>query len=227
MRPPISPRSVAPFFLLVALINAVAVASRFDLVAKELPTGAAVAVMVAVFPLLLLSGYFEGRIDYDETLASLPLWMKIKSVPVKLAFTFGFMYLTCVALQTWDVSIGPVDPNPPAEWPAQKRALWFGVFTVAMFFPFYLAASSLLIPFLRLATKPLRAMPPLLGALLALILGGGIGLLVLAGVTSTELGNFIRGIKEAIKADPKIAIAVALGTTLGPLLLGLILDRED
>jgi len=227
MRPPIAPRTVAPFFLLVALINGVAVASRFDLVAKKLPTGAAVAVMIAVFPLLLLAGYFEGRIDYDETIASLPLWMKIKSVPVKLAFTFGFMYLTCVALQTWDVSIGPVNPNPPAQWPAQQRAMWFGVFTLVMFFPWYLAATSLLIPVLRLVTKPLRAMPALLGALLALLVGAGVGVLVMAAVTSTQLRNFVRGIQAAIQSDPTIAIPVALGVTLVPLLLGLILDRDD
>lgn len=227
MRPQISPRTVAPFFILVALINAGAVASRFDLVAQKLPGGAAVAVMLAVFPLLLLGGYFEGRIDYDETLATLPLWMRIKSVPVKLAFTFGFMYLTCVALQTWDVSIGPVDPSPPETFPPAQRAMWFGIFTAGMFFPFYLAATSILIPVLRVVTKPLRALPPLLGALLALVIGGGLGVLVLSAVTSSRVGDFVRGVKTAITSDPTVAVPIAIGTTVVPLLLGLVLDRED
>ena len=227
MRPPIAPKTVAPFFLVVALINAGAVATRFDLVAKKLPPGAAFAVMLAVVPLLVLGGYFEGRIDYDETLASLPMWMRIKSVPVKLAFTFGFMYLTCIALQTWNVSIGPVNPNPPDTFPPATRAMWFGIFTAGMFFPFYLAATSILIPILRLLTKPFRAMPGFAGALASLVLGGMIGVLVLTAVTSSKLGAFIKSIKDFINSDPAIAIGVTLATTLIPLAVGLILDRED
>jgi len=227
MRPPIAPRTVAPFFILLALINAGAVATRFDLVAQKLPAGAPFAVMLAVVPLLLLGGYFEGRIDYDETLATLPLWMRIKSKPVKLAFTFGFMYLACVTLQTWNVSIGPVNPNPPLTFPPAQRAMWFGIFTAGMFFPFYLAATSLLIPLLRLLTKPFRAMPAAVGAFGSLVLGGMIGVLVLTAVTSSKLGAFIKSIKDFINSDPAIALGVTLVTTLVPLAIGLILDRED
>src|SRR5689334_7045263 len=107
-----SPRRVAPFFVVVALVNGAAVATRFDLLAAKLPAGTALGVMLAVVPLLVLAGFFEGKLDYGGSLAEFPLWMRIKSVPVKLAFTFGFMYLTCVALQTWDVNIGPLDPTP-------------------------------------------------------------------------------------------------------------------
>jgi hypothetical protein len=151
-----SPRTLAPFFIVVALINAIAVATRFDLLAAKLPAGAPLGVMLAVVPLLVLAGYFEGRLDYGETLAELPLWMRIKSVPVKLAFTFGFIYLTCVALQTWDIKIGPIDPSPPASFPPERRAMWFAIFTGGMFFPFYLAATAILIPGLRGLTWPLR-----------------------------------------------------------------------
>jgi hypothetical protein len=221
-----SPRALAPFFLVVALINAAAVASRFDLLAAKLPGGAALAVMLAVVPLLFLAGYFEGRLDYGEQMSSLPLWMRIKSVPVKLAFTFGFMYLTCVALQTWNVSIGPVDPSPPATFPPGTRAMWFGIFTAGMFFPFYLAATSFLIPLLRFLTRPLRALPGVAGGLVVLLVGGALGLVVMSAVTSSKLGAFIQGIKAAIGANPAIAIGVTLVTTLGPMLLGLVLDRD-
>src|SRR5580698_6265112 len=77
-----SPDAVAPYFVVVALIHAAAVATRFDALAAKLPPGVATAVMIAQFPLLLLSGFFEGKLDYGPNKVALPLWMRIKSVPV-------------------------------------------------------------------------------------------------------------------------------------------------
>lgn len=211
---------------MVALINAAAVATRFDLVAAKLPAGVPIGVMLAVLPLLFVAGYFEGRLAYEPTLASLPLWMRIKSVPVKLAFTFGFIYLTCVAFQTWHVSIGPLNPVPPLTFPAQTRAMWFAMFTAGMVFPFYLAAAGVLIPLLRFLTAPLRKLPDLAGGLVALLVGGALGLFVMSALQSVALGTFIRGIRATIDHSPVLAFAVTLGTTLGPLLLGALLDRN-
>jgi len=225
-RPKLQPRRVAPYFIVVALIHLASVATRFDVVAAKVGD-VALALMIAQFPLLLLSGYFEGRIDYGPSMDGFPLWMRIKSRPVKLAFTFAFIYLTCVAAQTWHVSIGPLDPTPPDSFPQTQRALWFAMFTAGMFFPFYLAATSLLIPLLRVITRPLRALPAIAGALLALVVGGGLGLLVFAAVTSTQLGAFVESIQAWIKSDPAIAIAVTLGVTLGPMVVGMLLGRED
>jgi hypothetical protein len=47
-RAALSPLQVAPLFLLIPLINAAAVATRFDLVAAKLPAGVALGVMLAV-----------------------------------------------------------------------------------------------------------------------------------------------------------------------------------
>src|ERR1700760_2866195 len=99
-----SPNAVAPYFMVVALLHAGAVATRFDALAAKLPPGVATAIMIAQFPLLLLSGFFEGKLDYGPSPAALPLWMRIKSVPVKLAFTFGFMFVATVVLPTLHVS---------------------------------------------------------------------------------------------------------------------------
>jgi hypothetical protein len=222
----LSPRQVAPLFVIIALINAAAVAARFDLLAAKLPAGAALGVMLAVVPLLVLGGYFEGRIDYGDTMAELPLWMRIKSVPVKLAFTFGFIYLTCVALQTWDVNIGPLDPTPPASFPPERRAMWFAIFTAGMFFPFYLAATSLLIPGLRALTWPLRELPAMAGGLLAIVVGGGIGVLVLSAVTSSKIGAFVAAIRDTYKAHPGTAIGISVAATLIPLAVGIVRGRE-
>lgn len=217
----VEPRSLAPYFGLVALVHAAAVATRFDLVAAKLPAGADLAIMMAQVPLLVLSGYFEGRLGYGTESSGLPTWMKIRSVPVKLAFTFGFMYLSCVVLQTLHFSIGPIDPTPPLAFAPAQRALWFAMFSVGMFFPFYLAATGLLIPVLRFVTTPLRALPGLLGALLALGIGGAAGVALFAVATRTTLPELVTRVRAAIAANPVLALGVTLTMTLGPMLLGL------
>jgi hypothetical protein len=223
----VKPATVAPYFLIVAAIHAAAVATRFDQVAAKLPPGVATAVMIAQFPLLLLSGYFEGRLDYGPQLASLPLWMRIKSVPVKLAFTFGFMFIATVVLQTLHVSIGPIDPTPPATFPPQTRAMWFGIFTLGMFFPFYLAATGLLIPVLRVITAPARAFTPVIGGVIALVLGGAIGVIVLALATKTSVPAFVDAVKDGIAMNPPLALGVTLAMTLGPLAIGLVRGNKS
>lgn len=226
-RPGLAPRKVAPYFLLVGLIHAFAVATRFDAFAAKIPPAVGVALMIGQFPLIMLSGYFEGRIDYGPTMENLPLWMRIKSAPVKIAFTFAFIYIACVALQTWNVSIGPIDPTPPTVWPLEKRAMWFAIFTAGMFFPFFLAATGLLVPLLRALTKPLRALPAAPGALIAIVVGGGIGVLVFALVTNSKLKAFIAGIKQVFADHPGIGIGITFASVFGPLILGLILGKAD
>ncbi len=218
----LEPRSVAPYFVVAALLHAAAVATRFDLVAAKLPPGTDLAIMLSQFPLIVLSGYFEGRLDHGTESSSLPTWMRIKSVPVKLAFTFGFMYLSCVVLQTLHFSIGPIDPTPPLAFPPTQRALWFAMFSAGMFFPFYLAATGLLIPVLRVLTAPFRALPVALGAVLALGVGGGVGVVVFAVATKTKLPDFVSAIRAAIAASPALTIGVTLGMTFGPMLIGVV-----
>ncbi len=222
-QPKLRPDQVTLYFVVAALVHLAGIASRFDALAEKLPAGAAMALLVAQVPLLLLSGYFEGRLDYGPTLPALPRWMQIKSVPVKLAFTFGFIYLCCVALQTWHVNLGPIDPSPPLEFPLAQRAAWFGMFTVGMFFPFYLAATSVLVPVLRAITVPLRALPAAIGALLALVVGTGLGVVVMALLTSTKLGAFIATVRAVFEANPLIGIGLSLAALLVPAALGLVL----
>ncbi|HEY1547135.1 MAG TPA: hypothetical protein VGG28_04920 [Kofleriaceae bacterium] len=220
-----SPNAVAPYFMVVALIHAAAVATRFDALAAKLPAGVATAVMIAQFPLLVLSGFFEGKLDYGPNKVALPLWMRIKSVPVKLAFTFGFMFVATVVLQTLHVSIGPIDPTPPMTMPDSTRAMWFAVFTAGMFFPFYLAATGLLIPVLRVITAPARVFNNAIGGVVALVLGGAIGVVVFALATKTAVPAFVDAIKAGIEANPPLAIAVTLAMTLIPLAIGLVRER--
>jgi hypothetical protein len=223
----VAPRSVAPYFVLVTLIHVAAVVSRFDVVAAKLPPTAPTIVMIVQFPLILLSGYFESKLDYGPSPSGFPRWMLIKSRPVKLAFTFAFIYISCVALQTWDVSIGPINPTPPAEWPVAQRAAWFAMFTAGMFFPFYLAATSLLIPILRVLVRPIRGLPAAVACIIALALGGGIGVVVFAAVTSEKLGAFIAGVKQAFADNPSLGIALTARTIFGPMLVGLIAGKRE
>lgn len=225
-RPKFRPEALAPYFLIAALVHLVAIATRFDTLAAKLPDVVAPAVMLSQFPLLLLSGYFESRLDHGEQMEGLPQWMTLKSKPLKLALTFGFIYLALVPLQTWDVSIGPLDPTPPESFPQAQRAMWFAMFSVGMFFPFYLAATGLLLPILRFLTWPLHKLPTVVGALLALVFGFGIGALVLALTTAKGLGDFVRDVMAQYKANPALGIAVSLVLMFGPMVIALVRGKE-
>jgi hypothetical protein len=216
--------AVAPYFVVAAIVHIGAVATRFDGLAVA--PAIQLAIMVAQFPLLVLSGYFEGRLDHGASMAGMPRWMQIRSRAVKLAFAFAMIYIAVVAAQTWDVSIGPLDPTPPKAWPMAQRAAWFAMFTGGMLFPFYLLAASVLIPVLRAMTAPLRALPALAGGVLALAVGGALGMAVMSAVTSTRIGAFASQVKATFKAHPALSVAVIASTTLGPLLLGLVLGRK-
>lgn len=219
------PARLAPYFWFATLVHAVAVATRFDALAAKLPAAAPIAILLIQVPLIVLSGYFEGALDYGPGLEGFPRWMQIRSRPVKLAMTFGFIYLCCVTLQTWNLSLGPIDPTPPLVWSTGRRAAWFAMFTAGMFFPFYLAATGLLVPALRTLTAPMRVLPRALGALFALAFGGAVGVGVSALVTWTRLGAFVTAVKAAIAADPATALGVTLGGTFGPMLIGVALAR--
>lgn len=220
------PEKLAPYFVFAAVIHVVAIATRFDTLAGKLPDVVAPIVMATQFPLLLLTGYFESRLDYGEQLPGLPRWMQINSKPVKLALTFGFVYLALIPLQTWNISIGPLDPTPPETFPQAQRAMWFAMFSVGMFFPFYMAATSLLVPVLRVISFPIKRLPVALGAILALVVGFAIGTFVLALCTEQAAGDFIKAVAAAYKDNPAIGLAVSALTTGVPLVLGLVRGRS-
>jgi hypothetical protein len=101
------------------------------------------------------------------------------------------------------------------------------MFTAGFFFPFYLAATSLLIPILRAITRPLRSLPTAAGALVALVVGAGVGVLVFAAVTSSKLGAFVDAIHAAFAAQPLLGLGLTLVTVFGPMILGLVLGKKD
>ncbi len=216
------PSTLTPFFVLTALFHALSVATRFDLVAAMLPPELKGAVLFAQLPLLLVEGYFEGMLDYGPGVG--PTWMRIKSGPVKVAFTFGFLYLVIVALQTWDISLGPIDPTPPKQWPEAQRALWFAGFTAGMFFPNYLAAAGTLIPALRVITAPLRKLPAIVAVVLASAVGVAAGWGATTLVDSASLGKAATSWK-ALKESSTYALPIALALVWVPIVFGLVLGR--
>jgi hypothetical protein len=229
-RPPLDPSRLAPFFVIAALLHAAAIITRFDEVARQLPPIVASSMLLGTVAMLFIEGYFEGRLDYGPTLMELPLWMRIKSGPVKAAFTFAFTYLAIVALQTWDVSIGPIDPTPPPEMPLETRAMWFGMFTFGMFFVNYLAATSILVPFFRAVTMPLRALPGVVGVALASVVGVGVGWGLTKLVASVLLQEQVAAVQDGwaqITEAPAVAVPIALAITLVPILVGLVLEARQ
>lgn len=224
--PDLSPRTLAPYFVVAGLVHAAAVATRFDVLVAKLPAGAPLAIMLAQFPVLLLSGYFESRLVYANQSKDFPLWMRIDSWAVKLAMTFGFMYLVVVAAQTWDLHVGPIDPTPLLEFPSAQRAMWFAIFTAGFAMIFFMAAASVLVPLLRFLTYPLRYLPGLVAALVAVAVGFGAGMLVLSAVQSTKLGDFIASVKASIQVRPALFVGLTLVSSLGPLVIGALLSRR-
>jgi hypothetical protein len=229
-RAPLDPSRLAPFFVFAALLHAATIITRFDEVARQIPPIVASSVLLGSVAMLFIEGYFEGRLDYGPTLAELPLWMRIKSGPVKAAFTFAFTYLAIVALQTWDISIGPIDPTPPPEMPLAIRAQWFGMFTFGMFFVNYLAATSILIPFFRVITKPLHFLPGIVGAAIASIVGVGVGWGLTELVASVLLKDQVTAVQDGwaqITEAPALAVPIALAITVVPILVGLVLEARS
>jgi hypothetical protein len=220
-------RQLSPYYVFAALVHAIAIVTRVDRVAAALPAAAPLAIMLAQFPLLVLSGYFEGGMPRDPARANMPRWMQIESRPVKLAFTFALIYLAVIAAQTWNLKLGPLDPSPPAAFAPAQRALWFALFTLGVGFPFYMLAAATLIPLLRFLTRPLRGLPGPAGALLALALGGVIGLLAMSALLSTSVGALIASVRAAVKSDPVWLVGVTLVTTVGPMILGHALGRRQ
>ena len=224
----IAPKRFAPFFLFCGTFSLVALATRFDEVAVSLPDGVASGLLIAHFPLLLLQGYFESRLDYGESTVDLPMWMRIKSGPVRFGFTMAFTYLSVVVLQTWDIEIGPIDPTPPEQWDTAMRAQFFAMMSVGMFFPNYLASSSAMIPALRAIGSALHELPNAVAVLLIFAGGLGLGYGALYVTQSIVVDSALHSVNstwEGINANPGVAIAIAFGSAVVVLLFGIL--RSD
>jgi hypothetical protein len=195
----VQPRRVAPYFVLAAAIHAVAIATRFPDLAAKLPAGAADALMVVQGPLLLLSAFLEGRLDYGPQ----------------------------VAAQTFHVSLGPVDPAAPESFSQQQRALWFAMFTGGFFFIYYIAACGMFIPVLRALTRPLRALPFAVGAVLAVAVGAAAGGALLAAASDQAIPAFADRIQAAAAADPVVFAVVGIAGLAVPWLVGVVVERVN
>jgi hypothetical protein len=200
---------MAPMFVLTALLHAAAVASRFDVLHAMLPAAVHAAALWVHFPLLLISGYYESRLDYGPAMTGFPLWMQIRSGPVKWSLTLAFTYLAIVTVQTFDWSFGPLDPTPPLVWPPLQRALWFFGFSFGMYFANYLATTKFVVPVLRGIAKPMRWLPTPVAVLVLALLGLGLGYLALQALT----------LADSLRSDPTTVVAIVAAALLAPLLL--------
>ena len=208
---------IAAIFVFAALFHLAAAASRFPDLAALLPPGLAEALIPLFFALLMCQGLLVARHEGDVQKLS---WV------AKASFALAFVYLSLLVLQTWDISIGPVDPSPPEEWPLGQRGMWFGVMSVGMFFPNYLAAAAILIPALRVITAPFRALPLLPAMLLLTAVGAGLGYGAMLLLSSGEVAGQISAVQEVISEDPGTAIGVIFAMVWVPILFGWLKDRK-
>lgn len=218
------PGRVAPLFGLLALFFAAAVLSRFDQIATKIPEAVHGAALMASFPLLLVAGAIERRVDHGVR-KDFPLWMQIDSRPIRWTFTFALAYLAIVLIQAFDVSVGPIQADPPQEWPQPQRLLWFLMFSFGMSFVISMSAANWLIPALRIVTAPFARLPPVLGMTLLGALGGGLGWLALQALANQELHQ-LRGSIDVMLQEPQIVVCVVLASILLPWLATLLWKRE-
>lgn len=214
-----------PLFWLIALLSLGALALRFDEIARIAPAGAQSGALAAVTALIVLGAHFTGMIKTESTV-DLPLWMRLPGA-VRAAFGLSFTYLAVVALQTWDVSLGPINPTPPASFPLATRAQFFAMMTVGMFFPNYLASTQVLVPALLVLVKPMRR-GGVLGAVGSLSLGALLAAVVVAVVRWRAVGGAIAwGQQTWSAADAAVGGAISLGMILGPVLYGILSEQRD
>lgn len=219
-------RSVAPLFVLLALVFAAAVLSRFDGFAGRIPAAAHGALLAACFPLLMIAGAVERRIAYDPGRKDMPLWMQIDSRPVKYTFALALTYLGLLALQVFEIELGIVDPIAPEGWPQAQRLAWFLVFSFGMSFVNFLLAAGVLIPVLRVITAPFSRLPAALGMPLVALLGLGLGWLSFGALERADDVRAIQGYVEAIKEEPTVALVVAVALVGVPMVLEAIWQRQ-
>ena len=150
---------LVPFFTLMTLLHGAAVLSRFDQFQAALPPVVHAALLCGQLPLILLEAYFIDRLLVAESGPKLPVWMRIPAGPIRSALALALTYLGLFTLQTWEISLGGVDPTPPAIWPLAQRLAWFSGFALVLTFPAYLVATSTLLPILRARA---RAVPRVL-----------------------------------------------------------------
>jgi hypothetical protein len=218
----LQPGAATPLFVLTALIFSFAVASRFDVLTAELPAHVHAALLWSAGPLLLVTGYYESRIDHGSS--SFPLWIQIQSRSLKWALTLGATFLVILLVQTLDWEFGPVDPSPPLEWPMEARAAWFAMFTFGMFFANYIATVEFLLPILRLLAWPARRLPAPLAVLLMLSLGFGLTTLALSLGGDSDTGLVARA--RSLLADPTGGAILTVSLATVPALLAPLFSRS-
>ena len=109
----------------MTLLHGAAVLSRFDQFQAALPPVVHAALLCGQLPLILLEAYFIDRLLVAESGPKLPVWMRIPAGPIRSALALALTYLGLFTLQTWEISLGGVDPTPPAIWPLAQRLAWF------------------------------------------------------------------------------------------------------
>jgi len=212
----LQPGAATPLFVLTALIFAFAVASRFDVLTAQIPDHVHTALLWASGPLLLVTGYYESRIDHGSS--SFPLWIQIQSSSLKWALTLGATYMVILLVQTLGWEFGPIDPSPPLEWPLEARAAWFAMFSFGMFFANYITTVELLVPVLRLLAWPARRLPAPLAVLLMLCLGLGLAYLaLLLGGDDSKASPVARA--RSLLADPTSGAILTVALATVPALL--------
>lgn len=214
-----------PLFALIALLSLAALATRFQALAALTPPGAQLGLVAAVVALTVLGAHFASVVTPPSGV-ELPLWMRLLGA-ARAAFGLSFTFLAVVALQTLKISLGPIDPSPPESWPLATRAQYFAMMSVGMFFPNYLAATSVMVPALMVLVRPfqkLKSVGVVLTALVGVALGAGVAALVASQSAAHAVAE---GQRLWSAADAAVGGAVTLGMILLPIAWGIVSEGRE
>jgi len=171
------------------------------------------AVLFLHGPCLFVAGLLERRLRDEDT-----SWMGIRDRWVRASFTLSFTYLSIVSLQVLDIEVGPIDPSPPEAFPPAQRVLWYAMFSFGMGFANFLAAVGTLVPALRLAARPFRALPLVVSVPVTALLGAGVsaslGLVLSLDSVADALDTLARWLEE-----PAVLVGLVVGGALLPQLI--------
>lgn len=226
----IPPARLAPLYWLTTLVHAGSVVTRFDKLNQALPPKVNAAILFVQFPLLLIVGWYEGKIDlgpYDNQ--DMPLWIRIKPWSLKTSIAMAFAFLCIVITQTWHIGVGPMDPTPPDVWPQAMRLGWFLMFTLGFTGIFMIAAPSAVIPPLRIVTQPFRWAPSIIAVPLLTAVGMGAGYYAIKLLADAKIGGEVASIQATLdlfKQDWLFMIVFTNATVWLPILLGKLTRRE-
>jgi hypothetical protein len=197
--------------LVMALVLALCVTSRFPLFAAKMPAFVDELMFVVAGIAIGITIAMEARMERGTVGA---LWMRV-AAPAKLGLAFGLSFITTVIAQTLQISLGPVDPSFGGDAPDATKALWFFVFTIGFAGIGMMSAPGIFLPpFHPIARVTNNAAPIVLGALFATL-----GAALAVALTVPAVHTIVDAGRAWCDENATLVLGVTIAVSVGPAML--------